>query len=80
MALKQDKHLNGPEVDHNTKSNVRGTEAIDLLEFGLFMIGIRKPIFVYQSVTFIRQWAAWRQAPYAFILMGLEKCLEHFRQ
>lgn len=55
MALKQDKHLSGPEVDHNTKSNVRGTEAIDLLEFGLFMIGIRKPIFVYQSVTFIRQ-------------------------
>lgn len=44
MALKQDKHLNGPEVDHNTKSNVRGTEAIDLLEFGLFMLGIRKPI------------------------------------
>lgn len=40
IAFKQDKHLNGPEGEHNTKSNMRGAEAVGHLEFGLFSLGI----------------------------------------
>ena len=38
IALKQVKHLNGPVGEHNTKSNVRGSEAVGLL--GLDYLGI----------------------------------------
>lgn len=36
IAFKQDKHLKGPEGVHNTKSNMRGSEAVVLLGFVLF--------------------------------------------
>lgn len=54
VALKQDKHLNRQEVEHNTKSNMRGVEA-GLLEFQLFTLGIQRQAFVYQTATCIRQ-------------------------
>lgn len=57
-VLKQDKHFNGPEGEYSTKSNVRGTEALGLFEFGLCILGIQRQIFVYQPATFIRQLAS----------------------
>lgn len=55
MALKQDKHLNGSEVEHNTKSNERGADAVGLLEFRVFTLGIKRQMFAYQPDTCIRQ-------------------------